>query len=369
MFSCAVRAVAIVVAVGLLSCSKKGAEPEGEQEVPMAFAPAVDWHHLANTKAGTNGLINSATDLQQYSISILGNATKAKQQGEGNDTYLVFNNHRLDYVAGTGWSYSPTKYWIQGAKYFFTAFAPFVPTTNSPADEKKVLSNGTFAISGTDENPVLSITGYNTGRVEGSIEGNFDARNEDLLHANVTRDNTTAEDYSPVALNFEHLLACVNFKIRNATSSDILNVTVIKIQGIEYMCDIEVTHGIGTAFTYMDIDNGKNSSDYFTSDDRIGTAEAPFLPKGMSESESKQLFDCGELTVLPQGVYGKGCKLTFTVDYGNSNTTNYTLDLSNIETIQEWDPGKKYNYNLTITSQDIIFQVVEVPWKEHEVEL
>ena len=42
MFCCAVRAVAIVVAMGLLSCSKKGTEPGGEQEVPMAFDPAVD---------------------------------------------------------------------------------------------------------------------------------------------------------------------------------------------------------------------------------------------------------------------------------------------------------------------------------------
>ena len=351
----------VAVAVGLLSCSKKGTEPGVEPEVPMAFAPTVDWQSIANTKA----LINNASDLRDYSISILANATKENSSGGGTTTYPVFKNHRLDYVAGTGWSYSPTKYWIQGAKYFFIAFAPFVPTTNSPKGEKKVLSNGTFAIIGTDENPVLSITGYNTGRVE----GNFDARNEDLLHANVTRDNTTAEDYSPVALNFEHLLACVNFKIRNATSSDILNVTDIKIQGIEYMCDIKVTPGTGTAYTYMYIENGKNSIDYFTSDNRTGTAEAPFLPKGMAESESKQLFDCGELTVLSQLVYGKGCKLTFTVDYGNDNTTNYTLDLSNIETIQKWDHGKKYNYNLTITSQDIIFQVVEVPWKEHEVEL
>ena len=93
-------AVLIGTSLLLLSCSKKGTEPGEEQEVPMAFAPVVDWHHLANTKAGTNGLINSATDLQQYSISILGNATKAKQQGEGNDTYPVFKNHRLDYACG-----------------------------------------------------------------------------------------------------------------------------------------------------------------------------------------------------------------------------------------------------------------------------
>ena len=363
IFGCTLKVVAVVMAVALGSCSKKGTEPGEEQEVPMAFAPSVHWHTIAGSKA----LINSAAELQGYSISILGNATKANSSGGGSTTYPVFKNHRLDYE-NSAWTYSPTKYWIAGAKYSIVAFAPFAPTTNSPAGSKNTLSNGDFNIEGTDENPVLRIKGYNTGRVT-SGDTQFDARNEDLLHTTVSRDNTSAEDYSPVTLSFNHLLACVNFKIRNATSSDILNVTDIKIQGIEYMCDIEVTPRIVTESTYMNIENGKNSSDYFTSDDRTGTAEAPFLPKGMAESESKQLFDCGELTVLSQGVYGKGCKLTFTVDYGNSNTTNYTLDLSNIETIQKWDRGKKYNYNLTITSQDIIFQVVEVPWKEHEVEL
>lgn len=328
----------------------------------MVFAPAVDWHHLANTKA----LINNASELQDYSISILANATKENSSGGGTTTYPVFKNHRLDWD-GSSWTYSPTKYWIPGASYSFVAFAPFAPTANSPAGTsgKKTLSNGSAEVSGTDEEPILTISNYCTGRVTTGAN-QFDARSEDLLRAYAYRNNTSAEDYSSVALNFEHLLACVTFKIRNATSNDIVKVTDIKLCGIQYLCDIIITPGNCVLDYKSDL-----SIDEFTSDDRTTPAgSTAFLPKGMSESEFKPLYDCTDLTVLPQNLYNKEqAGLTFTLHYSGGREENRILELDKIESIRSWDPGKKYNYNMTITSQDIIFQVVEVPWVEHEVEL
>ena len=361
---CVAMVMAAAMAVGLLSCSKKGTEPGGEPEVPMAFAPTVDWHSIANTKA----LINSASDLRDYSISILANATKENSSGGGTTTYPVFKNHRLDYE-GSAWTYSPTKYWIPGAEYSFVAFAPFAPTSNSPAgtDGKRTLSNGTFTIGGTDENPILTISDYCTGRVT-TGDKPFDARSEDLLRAYAYRNNTSAEDYSPVALNFEHLLACVTFNIRNATSTDILTVSDIKLSGIKHKCDITIT----PKYCQLADPQGEISlsTNEFTSDNRTATGSTALLPKGMSESEFKPLYDCTDLTVLPQNLYNKEqASLTFTLVYRDSTTEQRILELDKIESIRSWEPGKKYNYNMTITSQDIIFQVVEVPWVEHEVEL
>lgn len=366
--------VAAAMAVGLLSCSKKGTEPGGETEVPMAFAPTVDWHSIANTKA----LINSASELRDYSISILANATRENSSGEGTTTYPVFKNHRLDYE-GSAWTYSPTKYWIPGAVYSFVAFAPFAPTDNSPEGANQILSNGTCnivdsnvadGIDNSDVDPVLNIENYNTGRVFKSdgVTVEFDARSEDLLKAYAYRNNSSGEDYSSVALNFEHLLACVTFNIRNATSTDILTVSDIKLSGIKHKCDITIT----PKYCQLADPQGEISlsTNEFTSDNRTATGSTAFLPKGMSESEFKPLYDCTDLTVLPQNLYNKEqASLTFTLVYRDSATEQRILELDKIESIKAWEPGKKYNYNMTITSQDIIFQVVEVPWVEHEVEL
>ena len=52
-----------------------------------------------------------------------------------------------------------------------------------------------------------------------------------------------------------------------------------------------------------------------------------------------------------------------------SPITDYSGNLGTIEGITRWQPGKKYRYNITISSEDIIFQVSEIPWIEHNVEL
>ena len=87
------------------------------------------------------------------------------------------------------------------------------------------------------------------------------------------------------------------------------------------------------------------------------------------KNDYKYLFDCDNLTVIPQTVYGKSITIKFTIKYTSSSIVEYTGNLSNIDNIASWDKGKKYRYNITVSSEDILFQVIEVPWIEHEVEL
>ena len=108
-----------------------------------------------------------------------------------------------------------------------------------------------------------------------------------------------------------------------------------------------------------------------------GTAQSPFLPKGMSEQQAKPLFDCTDLTVLPQYTFGKndsGNEINITLSFRVHNSAGgagvkYTGNLSNIDNIPKWEAGKKYKYNITISSKYITFQVQEVPWIKHEIEL
>lgn len=347
----------------LLSCSKSSLEQEEGllSETPLVFSPTAGWPEIANGSAasagsGTKTLVTSASELQQYGISLFATASKDA------NTYVVFNNDLLKYSNSTSaWNYDITKYWIPGARYSFTAFAPYAGNVGTAGN----ISNGTVTQTGTATGPSISITGYNSGRVTSGTP--FDARCEDLLFASHIRDNTTGSDYSSVPLHFNHLLSCLSFKIRNATSTDIEAVENISLTGLQYKANINVSNI--TATVIPTAETVGESEGFFAGNNLTGTAENPFLPKGMSEEQSKDLFDCTDLTALPQTIYGKEIKIKFTVRYSNSSSTDYTGNLGSIDAIASWEMGKKYKYNITISSKDIVFQVSEIPWIEHNVEL
>ena len=363
----------------LLSCSKSSLEQEGGllSEIPLVFSPTAGWPEIANGSAagtgagdgagagtgtgtgtgagsGTKALITSASELQQYGISLFATASKDA------NTYVVFNNDLLKY-SNSAWNYDITKYWIPGASYSFTAFAPYAGNVGTAGN----ISNGTVTQTVTATGPSISITGYNSGRVTSGTP--FDARCEDLLFASHIRDNTTGSDYSSVPLHFNHLLSCLSFKIRNATSTDIKAVESISLTGLHYEAEINVSNI--TATISPTAKTVGESEGFFAGNNLTGTTVNPFLPKGMSEEQFKDLFDCTDLTVLPQTIYGKEIKIKFTVRYSNGSSTDYSGNLGTIEGITMWQPGKKYRYNITISSEDIIFQVSEIPWIEHNVEL
>ncbi len=351
----------MAITTALFSCSKSSLEQEGGllSDIPVIFSPTADWPTIVQgdaTNNRTKGLINDATDLQQYGISLFAAATQEE------NTYPVFYNEELKFNNGA-WNYDITKYWIPGAKYTFAAFAPYASNTRA----SKNISNGTVSTTGTGTAPAITIANYISGK-DSTGSPQFDARSEDLLFATHLRDNTSSNDYSAVPLQFNHLLSCLTFYIRNATNNDIESVYDIKLTGLKYKGTINISLSDATINATEDVVG--TSDTYFAGSDRPVTGEStPFLPKGMSEKDYKYLFECNDLTVIPQIVYGKDITVKFTIRYTSGSTVTYTGNLGNIDNIASWDKGKKYRYNITISSKDILFQVIEVPWIEHEVEL
>lgn len=309
-------------------------------KVPIAVTPSVE-----KTKA----LVLDADGLKNQEISLLGTALN------GGSTLAPFENTRLYYDnSNTSWSYEPIRYWIPQSLYTFGAFSPYT----ADGSESK-LSNGSVSYSAVSGTPTLTISDYNTGKGD-----TFDARSEDLLFNSYTRDNTAANDYTAVPLEMSHLMANLFFRLRNTTNTDITSLSNIYLRGLKYKCDITIDPSVAILTPKEDI--VEESDSFFTSETRTGT---PFLPKGMAETEYKPLFDCENLTVLPQDVHGKNIILLFTANFAGGESTPYSINLSEIESLTRWQEGKNYIYNFTISSKDIIFQVVEVPWIEHKVEL
>ena len=311
-------------------------------KVPIAVAPSVE-----ETKA----LVGSDEGLRTNAFSLL--ATVANN---GN-TSAAFGNDKLWYDGTNSiWTYGSPKYWVPQSHYIFGAFWPYASTS------ERQLTNGTVSYSADGGTPTLTITEYNTGK-----GATFDARSEDLLFTSYTRDNTAANDYSPVPLQMGHLLSSLSFQIRNATSNPITHITNISLTGLKYMCDIKVTPSEATITSYDAVVGTKET--YFSGDER-GDNTTTFLPAGMSEADFKPLYDCTDLTVLPQDVYGNAVILKFTVHFsGNASGSEYSANLGTIESLTRWYPGKRYQYNFTISSEDILFQVSEVDWIKHNVKL
>lgn len=354
---------AVLLGLFVAGCSKVVPEQQGSS-VPVSVVPAV----TSVKSQGSKALVNNGTELQQYPISLIGSFTR------NSTTTEVFGNAKLSCSSGA-WGYTGgTQYWIPGSLYRFAAFAPYAYVTTDGVDKPaNSLSNG--RVSYDNSTRTLQISEYNTGKTN-----SFDARCEDLLYASVTRDNTLSDDYSPVALQMNHLLACLEFSVRNATEKDIVSVYNISLEGVKYKCTIKIDC---MNAVFDSISDDKSTADIFSGAERSPeTGQTSFLPKGMSSTSYKHLFDCVYLTVLHQDVYGidqdemdskdENIYLNFTVHYKGENASNdvtYKVNLSNIDSVMKWEMGRKYSYNLTITSQNIYFQVVEVPWVEHKVEL
>lgn len=312
-------------------------------KVPIAVAPSVE---------ETRALVEGDEDLRTNAFSLLAAVTN-----NGN-TSAAFGNDKLWYDGTNSiWTYGSPKYWVPLSHYTFGAFWPYASTSESQ------LTNGTVSYSADEGIPTLTISGYNTGK-----GATFDARSEDLLYTSYTRDNTAANDYSPVPLQMGHLLSSLYFQVRNATSNPITHITEISLTGLKYKCDITVTPS-GTTITPVNDALGADGT-CFTGEERTGDNTTPFLPAGMSEAQFKPLYHCTDLTVLPQDVYGNAVILKFTVHFsGNASGSEYSANLGTIESLTRWYPGKRYLYNFTISSKDILFQVSEVDWIEHNVKL
>ena len=328
----------MVVMTMLLSCSKLGGEfvvPGEEGTMPLVFAPSTDWQPFTGVKSsGRNLLVYDINDLKKYSISLLGSASLDEE------TYPVFSNQEFNWTEENGWGYSPLKYWINDASYQFSAFCPYI---------RESWSNGDVTISSTD--PSIIIENYNTGWYSSGILSK-DSRSEDLLYAKASR-NTATDGYGAVSLNFEHLLSCVTFNIKNSSGRDITSISGINLKGLDYLCRIEINLTSATIVNYTDeADTQFNGVDITTR---------------LSNNSTIPLFDCTDLTVLPQSLYYAPIFLQFTVNYEEDDSVPYELNLGNIEAIKEWEANKKYTYNLTISSSSIDFSVSIADWIEDRV--
>ena len=182
---------AIALAVVAVAACNKAEVVESAPAAKIAFDNAfVD----NATKAAADITLATLSDFGVY-----GTVTKDPNSA------LIFNNQTVT-KSGNAYTYSPVQYWIEGAQYTFSAYAPFTGAkwAFTPADGKDAY-NGTLS--------------FNNAAAEGE---------QDLLFASATRTTPGTLNTTPdaVSFTFSHLLSKVVFKYTNGFTDNNITLNV-----------------------------------------------------------------------------------------------------------------------------------------------
>lgn len=292
--------IAILAAAAFAACNKA----EVVESAPAAKI-AFDNAFVDNaTKAASDITLSNLADFGVY-----GTVTKDPNSA------LIFNNTQVTNNSGV-YTYSPVQYWIEGAQYTFSAYAPFTGAkwAFTPADAKDAY-NGTLS--------------FNNAEAQGE---------QDLLFAAATRTTPDALSATPAAVSFtfSHLLSKVVFKYTNGfTDNNItLNVYDVKINNAAAAGTIPVAGGLAGVWT--------GTGDYARSFGDAAADPADAFANGVSITTE-------HFYLIP---VERAYNITFKVDLYQAGVLLDTY-VHTVNTEIDIQKGKSYSFNATLTPSNV----------------
>jgi hypothetical protein len=290
---CGLIACAAMLAAGVVSCQQHDDIPQGVKYPILFDSP--------DTRATA-----TIDDLKDNGFMVY-----AFVDGNVND--ITFNKAVKYHETLKVWAFETPEYWIPYTNYTFKAFYP------SP------FTAGKLNVDTAKKDLNFTIT-------------EFDVVNhqEDILVASATADvpegKSYPDDRSIVDLNFQHLLACIDIKIKSAING--VTISKITIQDAE-------TNG-----TYSSATGLWNSSAY-------GNIEANSNVKLEVGKDYVAVTHDGIL-VIPASAEGK----ILIIETQNGGTTkSYSVEFPDDN---KWEKGKKYTYTVEIKQDNIVFNEPDV---------
>lgn len=255
--------------------------------------------------------------------------------GSGSDLIILFDDQAVT-STGSGWNYSPMRYWIPGKTMRFAALWP---------------SSSRCTLDGDLSSKV---------RMSSFTQGVSPSGQTDLLMANPVQASSGSVNF-----NFRHLMSNIRFEIdKNAPTSTVW-VTKVTVEDAHNTGSLEMTSG-----------DGVNWTDTWTLDPSLvdlstGTLDSPVPLTQTDGSTTFQSIPSDGFLAIPQRVNesASNTKLTVSVrirdDQGVMDTKDIVATLPKYpENGGEWVAGKKIVYRLTVDENyKIIFGKPEVaPW-------
>lgn len=232
------------------------------------------------------------------------------------DMTHVFNGTEVSKQSGI-WSYSPTRFWVNGKNYHFAAYSP------------KIENGGT--VEPDNSNHRLTFTDFIASTTQ----------QIDLIYATANH-TATASANEKIRFNFNHLLSMIKFTFKSGFGNDI-KVTVSNLKA----------YGMGSKSTFS---NG-NWSDP-TEDLAEGTAFNEIsVPEAVNTSAGEKMANSGNFVVLPQTT---DINISFHVSITDITGAEIaSKDMTATVRGATWEMGKRYNYVATITGESVDLQAIE----------
>ena len=291
------RIFTLALAVAALAACNKSEVVETAPAAAIAFDNAfVD----NATKAATDITKTNLIDFGVY-------GTVAK----GGKNALIFDNTEVSKVGGA-YTYSPAQYWVEGAEYTFSAYAPFENAKWSFAETDAY--NGTLSFDNASANGEQDLLFASAARTTGTISAAPEA----------------------VSFTFSHLLSKVVFKYTNVfTDNNIsLNVYDVKINNAAAKGEIPVTDGVVGDWT--------GTEDYVRSFGDA-TADADKALANAASTTTEHFY------LIP---VEREYNITFKVDLYQAGVLLDTYE-HEVKTTINLEKGKSYSFNANLAPQNV----------------
>lgn len=222
----------------------------------------------------------------------------------------VFENTVVSSEDGTNWTYSPTRYWVDGQSYNFAAFAP-------------ATAGGTKTFNYGDGH--LDITDY-VADINTPV---------DLVYAEATATGK-ASGNTPVELTFGHIMSWIKIVFQNNFGD-----------------------GVKVQVTNVDITGVKNTADYIDKGWSAPENDADFTPVSLIETTVNGNKQTVDFIAIPQTV--GTFKITFNLTVKDANNTVLANAVSKTATLssETWNANNIYTYTATLDGQTIGWEEIK----------
>ena len=299
---------AIALAVAAFAACNKAEVVENAPAAAIAF-----------DNAFVDNATKAATDI---TIATLANFGVYGTVTNGTNGALLFDNTEVTKsgdAAPYTYTYSPVQYWIEGAQYTFSAYAPYTG------------KQWAFAPTNADAH-------------KGTLSFDNEAANgeQDLLFASASRstNNTTISTTpDPISFTFSHLLSKVVFKYTNGFSDGKISLKVydVKINNAAAKGTIPVAEGEAGVWTAAADDN-----DYVRSFGSATASAAAALANDASTTTE-------HFYLIP---VNRTYNITFKVDLYQAGVLLQTYQHT-VDTEIDIQKGKSYSFNATLTPENV----------------
>ena len=292
---CGLIACAAMLAAGVVSCQQHDDIPQGVKYPILFDSP--------DTRA-----VADLADLKE--------GFKVYAYVQGNAGSTSFAKDVVYNADNSVWAFESPEYWIPYTTYSFKAFYPATLTAGTlKVDNSSNALNFTISNFDVVNHQVDVMVASATAKVEsgpvptsGDVNGNR------------------------VNLEFKHLLACIDIKIKSAING--VTISKITIQDAETNGTYSSATGVWNSDAYGDIETSSNVK--------------------LEVGKDYVAVTHGGILVIPASAEGK--KLIIETQNGGT-TKSYSVEFPDDN---EWVKGKKYTYTVEIKQDNIVFNEPDV---------